>query len=113
MRSARSPRGWPAAGARRLRAPAVPLRTSLSVACPYRAKPIHRWRRSLVELRRVQLCNEVIGVTAIEGLRKLHRTPIWKEAASLHEQPGIALLGAQELRLLGGEEHRAQALQRP
>ena len=61
---------------------------------------------------RAQLGDEVVGVAAVVGLAELDRASVAQEAEALDQQPGIALARVQQPRLLGGEQQRAQALQR-
>src|SRR6185436_6784223 len=63
-------------------------------------------------IRRAELGNEVIGVAAIEGLAKLDRAAVRQESDTLDEQPRIARMRVQQLRLLGVQEQGAQPLQR-
>src|SRR2546430_13291833 len=59
-----------------------------------------------------ELGDEIVDVAAIVGLGELRGAAVVEKSDPFDQQAGVALLGLQQLRLLGAEEHCAQSLQR-
>src|ERR1700756_3195158 len=98
-RAARCARRWRRAAPAPRRAPAPPRRTC---ACS----------RDFCSRGDAELSDEVVDVARIKGLGELGGAPILEEAETLDQESRILLLRLEQLRLLGGEHHRAQPLQR-
>src|ERR1700682_1132625 len=83
-------------------------RTTAPACAASRNMRVEPGSRGMLFTRRTELRDEIIGVAAKERLAEFDRLPVAKEADALDEQPRIALVGVQQLRLLGVQQQRAQ-----